>query len=88
MRIRSPDPDVPADAGLVKCMVTSSALPEDRVEHVHVRAASRRCVDVVLLISVAEVADAQTSGAALICRLLVDHLPGWHLQKLWLEPMA
>ena len=86
MRIAAPDTEVPTDIDLIRSLVTASALPEDLVEHVHVQAATDGCVDIVLFISIADLAVAQVNGTALSSRLLSDRLPGWHLQKVWLEP--
>jgi hypothetical protein len=86
MRVAAPDPEVPADIDLIRSQVTASTLPDDRVEHIHVQAATDGCIDIVLFISSADLAVAQVNATALSSRLLRDRLPGWHLQKVWLEP--
>jgi hypothetical protein len=67
-------------------LVVASALPEDRIENVYVQAASDGHVDVVAILSLADLSDVQITTTALNVRLLPDGLRGWHLEKMQLEP--
>jgi hypothetical protein len=85
IRLAPPHPHEPGDAGALKELVTSSVMPEDQVEHVHVRAVSGQ-YDVSIFLSARDLASAQMNGTVLSSRLLRDYLPGWTLRKAWYEP--
>ncbi|HEY7142693.1 MAG TPA: hypothetical protein VH637_00470 [Streptosporangiaceae bacterium] len=86
MRLAPPVPDVPADIQAIKKLVIASALPEDRLENIYVQAASHGLVDIVAILSLPDLSVVQVNVAALSVRLLRDGLPGWRLEKVWLEP--
>ncbi len=86
MRLAPPQPRGVIDPQAIKELVVASALPEDRIENVYVQAASDGHVDIVAILSLADLSDVQITTTALNVRLLRDGLRGWHLEKMQLEP--
>jgi hypothetical protein len=86
MRLAPPVPGGPADIRAIKGLVIASALSDDRLENVYVQEASNGRVDIVVIFSLADLSTVQVNAAALNVRLLRDGLPGWRLERVWLEP--
>ncbi|HEY6312648.1 MAG TPA: hypothetical protein VIY52_17855 [Streptosporangiaceae bacterium] len=86
MRLAPAAAGEPGDMAVFKSLVIASARPVDRLEHVHVQAVGGGGFDVVLFTSVTSLAVANVNGAALCSRLLSEHLPGWQLLRVAVDP--